>query len=211
MIVGIVGFISSGKGTVGDMLEARGFVSESFAKPLKDACAIIFGWDRELLEGKTEESRAWRERVDPYWAKVLGKPNFSPRLALQWMGTEAGRNVFGENVWTASCINRCYRNEHTVITDCRFKNEVRAIEDAGGFIIRVQRGPDPVWFDILTTLDDCIQPVRTEYMKAQAPDLHISEWDWVGCDFDYTLLNDGSLGELNDRVSLLVKLLENTP
>ena len=49
MIVGLVGLIGSGKGTVGDMLIEKGFVQASFAEPLKDATASIFNWDRELL------------------------------------------------------------------------------------------------------------------------------------------------------------------
>ena len=41
MLIGVVGFIGSGKGTVGDLLEQKGFVKDSFAKPLKDACAAL--------------------------------------------------------------------------------------------------------------------------------------------------------------------------
>ena len=67
MIVGLVGLIGSGKGTVGDMLIEQGFVQASFAEPLKDATASIFNWDRELLAGVTDDSRAWREKVDPWW------------------------------------------------------------------------------------------------------------------------------------------------
>ncbi len=61
MIVGLVGFIGSGKGTVGDILEQKGFIKDSFAKPLKDACSVMFGWPREMLEGDTEVSRKWRD------------------------------------------------------------------------------------------------------------------------------------------------------
>ena len=42
MIIGLVGFIGSGKGTVGDILEQKGFIKDSFAKPLKDACSVMF-------------------------------------------------------------------------------------------------------------------------------------------------------------------------
>ena len=43
----------------------------------------MFGWDREMLEGDTEESRDWREKVDPYWSTETGNP-ITPRLILQW-------------------------------------------------------------------------------------------------------------------------------
>ena len=94
MLLGLVGPIGSGKGTIADLLvERHNFIKESYANSLKDACSIIFGWDRQMLEGNTPESRAWREQDDKWWSDKLGRP-FSPRLALQLMGTEAGRDVF---------------------------------------------------------------------------------------------------------------------
>ena len=101
MLIGVVGFISCGKGTVGDLLEQRGFVKDSFATPLKDACSAMFGWPRNLLEGDTEASRQWREQPDPFWSEKMGK-QFTPRLALQLLGTEAGRDVFHKDIWVNS-------------------------------------------------------------------------------------------------------------
>ena len=61
MLIGIVGLISSGKGTVADRLvEQHGYKKDSFAKSLKDAVASMFNWDRDMLEGDTESSRHWR-------------------------------------------------------------------------------------------------------------------------------------------------------
>jgi hypothetical protein len=106
MIVGLVGFIGAGKGTVADILTRKyGFQKESFANAVKDAVAPIFGWERKMLEGDTQESRVWRESKDYWWSEALGM-DFSPRLALQLMGTEAGRNVFGTNLWVLSMIKR---------------------------------------------------------------------------------------------------------
>ena len=67
-IIGVVGFMNSGKGTVGDILNEYGYVSESFARPLKDAVSNIFGWPRSLLEGDTGFSRKWREEKDIWWS-----------------------------------------------------------------------------------------------------------------------------------------------
>ena len=58
MLIGIVGFINSGKGTIGDILEQKGFHKDSFAKPLKDARSIIFGWPREIIEHETVSLQA---------------------------------------------------------------------------------------------------------------------------------------------------------
>lgn len=200
MIIGVVGFIGQGKGTVGDYLhEVWGFQRESFAKPLKDAAAIIFNWDRAMLEGDTSESRAWRDVEDKYWSAKLGK-KVTPRLALQWLGTEAGRNVFGEALWTASLFNRLDYSKDYVITDVRFVNEIQALKDAGGYLVRVRRGEDPVWL--------------AEAKKAQSEGLkfipgynhiHISEWDWVNSEFDATINNDGDMGYLYQNVHSVLK------
>ena len=65
LIIGICGFQGSGKDTVADYLvNTHDFRRISFAGTLKDAVSAIFGWDRELLEGRTRESREWREQID---------------------------------------------------------------------------------------------------------------------------------------------------
>ena len=87
-IVAICGFIGSGKNTAADYLVSDcKFVRASFASSLKDAVSSVFGWDRELLEGITEESRLWRENVDIWWSERLNIPNLTPRWVLQHWGT----------------------------------------------------------------------------------------------------------------------------
>ena len=66
MIVGIVGFIGAGKDTVAEVFNKSGYKHESFADPLKDAVANVFGWPRAMLEGDSNQSRAFRESVDPW-------------------------------------------------------------------------------------------------------------------------------------------------
>ena len=72
MIIGICGFIGSGKDTIADYLvNLHGFRRESFANSLKDAVAQIFGWDRIMLEGRTKQSREWREQRDGNISKTI--------------------------------------------------------------------------------------------------------------------------------------------
>ena len=58
---------------------------------------MLFDWPIDMLQGRTEESRAWREVVDEEWSEILGY-EITPRMALQKIGTECCRNVFGENI-----------------------------------------------------------------------------------------------------------------
>ncbi len=199
MIIGLVGFIGSGKGTVGDILEQKGFVKDSFAKPLKDACSVMFGWPREMLEGDTEVSRKWREEPDQYWSEKFGK-EFSPRLALQLMGTEAGRNVFHQDVWVISLLNRA-RGKDVVVTDVRFKNEIKYIQDNGGIVVRIKRGEEPEWYDLAL---DANEGFGSAQMGMRDKGIHQSEWDWIGSDFDLVIENNGTIDELGKQVDELL-------
>jgi hypothetical protein len=202
MIIGLVGFIGSGKGTVGDILEQKGFIKDSFAKPLKDACAVMFGWSRELLEGDTEMSRKWREEPDSYWSEKFGR-EFTPREALQKMGTEAGREVFHKDIWVISLLNRA-KGKDVVVTDVRFQNEIQYIQDNGGIVIRVKRGEDPDWFPLLEKIQ--LDRNRTKFMQFE--NIHKSEWDWVGCEFDYTIGNNGTIQDLGKDVERVLQFIK---
>jgi len=202
MIIGLVGFIGSGKGTVGDILEVHGFTKDSFAKPLKDACSIMFGWPREMLEGDTEVSRKWREEPDSFWSEKFGY-SFTPRLALQLMGTEAGRNVFHQDVWVISLLNRA-KGKDVVVTDVRFKNEINYIQQNGGVIVRVRRGEEPDWYKLA---EDAAAGFSSAIMGMRVIGIHQSEWDWIGSEFNYTIDNDGTVNELGNKVKELLQFI----
>lgn len=214
MIIGIAGFIGSGKDTLADYLQNfHGFRRDSFAAPLKDSAAAIFGWDREMLEGRTKESRQQREQVDTWWAEQLGIPNFTPRLALQLLGTEAVRKGIHDKVWIASLANRMRRTtDHMVITDCRFPNEIRAIKDGGGLVVRIARGADPEWYALAETANRYIwsgDPAHKDAseraeQQLNAMGVHASERAWIGAPFDALIDNNGKIDALYDQIEALV-------
>jgi len=212
MIIGICGFIGSGKDTAANYFVAQhGFKRDSFAGALKDAVATVFGWDRELLEGLTPEARTWREQVDPWWAKRLNMPKLTPRWVLQYWGTDVCRRAFHDDIWIAALENRLrHRNGHTVISDVRFPNEIQAIRNAGGVIIWIKRGPLPEWYSCALTenttheneqwlLEDAHQLMPQRY-----PQVHQSEWAWVGSVFNHEIENNGTVEELYSSLSSLV-------
>jgi hypothetical protein len=205
MIVGIIGFIGSGKDTAADYLvNHHDFVRESFASNLKDSVAAIFGWDRTLLEGLTEEARIWREQVDTWWASRLNMPTLTPRWVLQHWGTEVCRQGFHDDIWIASLENRLKNtNQNIVISDCRFPNELTSIKNSGGILIRVCRGDDPEWYDLALN--------SKELMPIVYPDVHTSEWAWIGTDFDYVVENNGSKQDLFSQLNSIIKNPELDP
>ncbi len=209
MIIGVCGLIGAGKDTIADYLvNIHQFRRESFANTLKDAVAAVFGWDRELLEGRTRQSREWREQVDPWWAERLGMPDLTPRWVLQYWGTEVVRKSFHDDTWIASLENKLRQSkDDVVISDCRFPNEIQAIKKAGGIVIRVHRGPDPEWYHFAETVNR--GPERNlewSWAKTQLEkfNIHASETAWIGTDFDAVLDNNSTMDHLYQQITDLV-------
>jgi len=211
MIIGICGLIGSGKDTIADYLQnIHQFRRESFAHTLKDAVSAVFGWNRELLEGRTRESREWREQVDTWWADRLAMPELTPRWVLQCWGTEVARSGFHDDVWIASLENRLRKtHDDVVISDCRFPNEIAAIKRVGGTVVRVVRGPDPEWVGLAESVNrGPDRNINWALSKTQLEKYHVhaSETAWIGTKFDAVLDNNqDGLDNLYAQVMHLVQ------
>lgn len=203
MIIGVCGFIGSGKDTIADYLvNIHEFRRESFANTLKDACAAVFGWDRMMLEGRTKQSREWRDQVDEWWSKRLNMA-VTPRWILQQWGTEVCRRGFHDDIWIASLENKLrHSKDDVVISDCRFPNEIKAIRDQGGIVLRVARGPEPEWYDTALGANAGIRP---DQVLLSQLGVHASETAWVGTDFDAVLDNNGTLDQLYQQINDLLR------
>jgi hypothetical protein len=202
MIIGITGLISSGKGTVADILvEEHNFIKLSFADKLKDGVASVFGWNRDMLEGDSLESREWRETVDEFWTKETGR-EITPRLVLQEFGTDCMRNGFYQGIWVSLLKQEILNNSQNnyIIPDVRFKNEIKVIKDIGGQVWNVRRGELPDWWEY--AIQDNNNP-DSSLMKDNHPEIHQSEWKWIDSDnlFDKILYNDDSIKALYSKVS----------
>jgi hypothetical protein len=209
MIIGICGLIGAGKDTAADYLvNDHEFRRESFANTLKDAVAQVFGWDRTLLEGRTKEARAWREEVDTWWAERLNMPNLTPRLMLQLWGTEVCRKGFHDDIWIASLENKLRRSrDDIVISDCRFPNEIKAIKQQNGLVIRVVRGPEPDWYNAAVSANQGPNGNSTWSISRQRLlklGIHASETSWIGTNFDAVIDNNGTLDHLYSQLNDLL-------
>jgi len=194
MIIGICGLIGSGKGTVADILVDQGFKKVSFADKLKDGASTIFGWDRAMLEGDTDESRTWREQRDDFWSAET-KMEVTPRLVLQLFGTDCMRNGFDDGVWVSLLKKTILDNPgNYVVPDVRFENEIAMLRDIGGEVWEVQRGRTPNWL------------VKYEITGVEPTEVHSSEWRWIKSRKDKVIENNSTLEHLQNEVLNAISL-----
>jgi hypothetical protein len=197
MIIVCCGFSDAGKDQVAKrLIDGHGFIKLSFATVLKDILSILFSWDRNMMEGTTEESREWRETIDEWWSDKLMIQHFTPRWAMQNIGTELFRQHFNTDIWIFALEKKLknLRNANVVITDCRFENEYNFLKNITYDEVKffyIERCEPPLWF----------------YNKVIPPDLHISEYEWVKCllSNEYTTIpNYGTIDELNGIVDKIM-------
>lgn len=185
MLLGISGRLRSGKDTAARPLLDAGWHHGSFARALKQFMYNL----NPVVPGPPEGSgRYYRlaPLVDAYgWEKA--KDDFPEvRALLQRCGTDAGRRVLGDDVWVNAAMAAVPDGVSAVFTDVRFPNEARAIQRAGGAVIRIERpalGPVP-------------------------PGAHVSETALDGYGFDAVIVNDGTVDDLHRKVSLTVATFE---
>jgi hypothetical protein len=191
----ITGLKGSGKDTAAKYFVDRGYVKVSFAEKLKDVVAIMFGWERQLLEGDTEYSRQFRETSDEWWANKLDRKTFTPRDALVEIGTDVFRQHFHDNIWVSALLRTLKSTQKYVFTDVRYINEIELIQDYFGknnvSTIRLRRHPEPKWW------------LQLREGKIQKPDgVHLSEYALVRYNVDNTFDNSKTIAELHFQLEL---------
>ena len=136
-IVGFAGGMGVGKSTAAHhLLHAYPYEPASFAEPIKDML-IALGLEREQLYDQ-------RRKAEP--CQQLG--GMPPRVGLQTLGTEWGRDTIWEDVWCNAMrkrlVPRIRDGKRYVIDDVRFDNEAQLIRALGGIVIKIERKlPDP--------------------------------------------------------------------
>ena len=205
-IVAINGTIGSGKDTFASAFIDSGYHRLSFAETLKDAVSVIFGWDREMLEGNTDTARKERESIDEYWSSKLGR-DVTPRWVLQNFGTDVVRKHFHDNIWVFSMENMMRKIDgNVIVTDCRFPNELKMLRENKAHIIEVRRVL-PHWYGLAhryNTGHIKILPVELE-------NVHSSEWAWIGLNKpDHIIQNDSTKESLYQQAELILHGINDT-
>ena len=83
-----------------------------------------------------------------------------------------------------------------------FPNEVKAIRELGGRIVRVDRGEEPIWWKHAVATCEGDIGARA-IMETSYADIHASEWAWAAETPDELIHNNGTLEELYGMVGLL--------
>jgi len=187
MIIGISGYRGAGKDTLADILYRMIPNSSrvSMATPLKDMVSYLFGWDRDMLEGSTYESREMRMRPDSRWQCLAGHGIFqndehiTPVLALQRIGTDLFRNHVHDDIWCMLLKERLRSSSSRVviISDVRFPNELRMCD----ITIKITR------------------PTSDARM-----DMHSSETAHLGHAFNITIANNGTIWDLESKAREII-------
>ena len=203
---------------------------KKFADTLKDMVCLLIGCTREQLEDRKFKEKELGEEWDclittssygaPAELSPLGSIEYThtsrrkltPRLIMQLLGTECGREIIHQNCWVNALFSKYKLTKplglqgHTwdegklpnwIITDVRFPNEAQAIKDRGGIVIRVNRGERECNCGLKESEHD---KVRHAFIPKEE---HPSETALDGWDFDYVIENNGSMEELIKKVEQL--------
>ena len=161
-----------------------------YARSGKDEVAKIlvnkFGFERRAFADKIRDmlyemnpmvgTEPLQIRIDSDgWEEAKRHPEV--RRLMQKLGV-AARNNISQNVWVIPVITSMEQTERYVISDVRFENEVYSIKAMGGEIWRIERPG--------------VGPVNN----------HVSETGLENLSADRTLLNSGTLEDLEVLVKL---------
>lgn len=143
MIVGLCGKKGAGKDAAGQYLvENHGFTRLSFADPLKDSAAACWpGVTKDDWNEWKNDSHVHVQIIQEHQGVDMVVASVTAREFLQRYGTEAHRDVFGQNFWINFMEEQLSLGAEPryVITDARFENEILLLKKYGGTIIYLDR------------------------------------------------------------------------
>lgn len=139
-IIAFAGRKQSGKTTCSEFIVSCSLGVKTkiynFADPLKqDICINILGLSHEQCYGSDLQKNTlthikWQDKY------------LTAREVMQVVGTDILRNMY-HDVWVNATINKIMKEnmDLAIIADCRFPNEVEAVKNAGGIVIKLTRNP----------------------------------------------------------------------
>jgi len=152
-VIGLCGYAGSGKDTAAEALVEQGWLRVAFADPIREMALAIDPYVSASTDGTcvvTKHRLSWVLDYVGGWQKAQTWPEV--RRLLQRIGTEAGREILGKNIWIqlayAAMTEASISDDPPagiVITDLRFKNEYEWLKLVHAIIVRISRpGIGPV-------------------------------------------------------------------
>lgn len=185
-IIGLAGYARSGKDEAAKILvEEYGFTRVAFADKLREflyALNPLIHPSEKNYFGLHKSPTRLQDVIDRHSWDGYKETDYKHeiRALLQRLGTEAGRDVLGENIWVDAALDGV-EAEKIVVTDCRFPNEAKAIVLRDGQLWRVNRaGVGPA--------------------KGADGSVHSSETSLDDLPYDVVLFNDGALETYHENV-----------
>lgn len=182
-LVGLTGYAGSGKDAAAAGLVAAGWTRQAFADPVRSMALAI---DPLVVWPlfSTDPVRLSLLVAKRGWHAAKECPEV--RQFLQRLGTDAVRVHLGVDAWIQAFDLARDRRSDTVAPDVRFPNEALHIRRMGGIVIRIDRpGVGPVNGHVSEAVD--------------------------GLEVDATVVNDGTIDQLQARVLELVQRHYSTP
>lgn len=185
MVIGVAGQFRQGKDRASDYLAERlGLGRDAFAFGVKRVFCEYFGVDIDFVE-------RWKVRDEP-------PPGFlvSVRRALQLIGD--GFRVIKDDVWVEALFRRS--PDGIVVSDVRYRNELAAVRERGGFNLLVYRpgflNDDP------NGSEAQIRPFVEHFLSRGEEGRVSGEGDFGLVDF--FVVNDGGLDGFYEKLDELV-------
>lgn len=152
----------------------------NFADPLKqDICMNILGLTYNQCYGEDMDKNTV---TDIEW----NGSKLTAREVMQFVGTDLFRKM-KYDVWSSATINKIKQEQPAlaIIADCRFPNEVDAVKNAGGIVIKLTRNP---------------------YNSDHASEVALDEINYSTSNFDLVIYNDSlSIPIQNDIILNFLK------
>lgn len=206
MIIGLNGYATTGKDEIAKMIKKyqNNFQIRKFSDKLKQVASILTG--HPVTDFEDQDFKAadlsmdwfvWSYKLNVTGTDVEPKYNAAPELRamtvrefLQKLGTDAVRHGLHENTWV-NALMADYIGIYDIdtdrttypkwiITDTRFLNEAFAIKERDGIVVRIDRTG--------------VGPINN----------HKSETELDHYEFDYRIVNNGSLEDLDNKVKQLL-------
>jgi hypothetical protein len=236
LVLLVGGRLTSGKDAFADHLVANhGFIKLGMSDVLAEALYTLNPWVQVTADTSPLFKKYIRQHV-PIWVRIASSILFEgthffkyrdlidelgyvdtkkateARELLQRLGTEVGRELLGENIWVDAVKKKILdlqdvaaRNEYAlgekiVVTGVRFPNELNLVEQLryGGPVRRQWGEANSIWVE-----RPSLPPLDPDPSKR-----HASEGSVKAQDFDYVLMNDGTLEDLYGAAELLLVEIE---